>query len=137
LEGRRFLKLLLDTHIWIWTLLHPEKVGRTVRRHIENRRDELFLSPISVWEAQQIERRKRLRLKQSFAEWLPQALAQVPVREAPFTFAVATAASRFELPQPDPADTFLAATALVYDLTLVTADTQLLDCAWLKTMPNE
>jgi PIN domain nuclease of toxin-antitoxin system len=50
---------------------------------------------------------------------------------------VAIAASRLELPQPDPGDTFLAATASIYDLTLVTADAQLLNCAWLKTMPND
>ena len=108
-----------------------------VRRHIESPRNELFLSPISIWEAQLIERSKRLRLKQSFPEWLAQAQSQAPVCEAPITFAVAIAASRLELPQPDPGDTFLAATASIYDLTLVTADAQLLNCAWLKTMPND
>jgi PIN domain nuclease of toxin-antitoxin system len=137
LGGRGFLKLLLDTHIWLWTLGESNKLGPTARRHIENPRNELFLSPISIWEAHEMERRKRLRMKQSFPGWLDLILSQTPVCEAPLTFAVATAASRLELPQPDFGDLFLAATASVYDLTLVTADAQLLDCAWLKTMPNE
>jgi len=63
-------------------------------------------------------------------------MAQVPLREAPFTFAVARDASRIELPQSDLGDIFLAATALAFDLTLVTTDSQLLACSWLKTLPN-
>jgi len=59
------------------------------------------------------------------------------MREAPFNFAVAAEASRIQLPQMDLGDVFLAATANVFDLTLVTADAQLLDCAWLKTLANE
>jgi PIN domain nuclease of toxin-antitoxin system len=113
------------------------KVGRAVRRHLDNPKNELFLSPISIWEAQLMERRRRTRFKPSFPEWLEQAQQRTPVWEAPLTFAVAIAASRLDLPQPDPGDTFLAATALVCDFTLVTADAQLLGCAWLKTMPNE
>ena len=118
-------------------LLRPDRLGRAARRHLESPRNELFLSPISIWEARQIERRKRMHFNQGFMAWLHRALSEVPVCEAPITFAVAAAASRLELPQPDPADTFLAATASVYDLTLITADAQLLGCAWLKTMPND
>jgi predicted nucleic acid-binding protein len=59
------------------------------------------------------------------------------MREAPFNFAVAAEASRIQLPQMDLGDVFLVATATVFDLTLVTADAQLLGCAWLKTLANE
>jgi predicted nucleic acid-binding protein len=64
-------------------------------------------------------------------------MAQVPLREAPFTLAVARDASRIELPQSDLGKVFLAATALVSDLTLATTDSQLLACSWLKTLPND
>ena len=49
-----------------------------------------------------------------------------PFREAPLTHEVALASDAVVLPHRDPADTFLAATAKVYDLTLVTADENLL-----------
>ena len=130
------MKLLLDTHIWIWAVTRPEKLSRRVRREIPKATNELYLSPVSIWEAHHLERRGRLSLKLSFPEWIDGALAQVPVREAPFTFPVAAAASRIELPQSDPGDIFLAATASVFDLTLVTNDSQLLACSWLKTLPN-
>jgi len=131
------VKLLLDTHIWIWALEEPKKLGRVARRRIESLKNELFLSPISIWEARNLERRGRLRARPSFPEWLDRVFLQTPLREAPFNLAVAAAASRLELPQSDLGDILLAATALTFDLTLVTADAQLLDCDWLKTLSND
>lgn len=137
MEGRQKMNLLLDTHIWIWALQAPEKLGRRVRRELQRASNQLYLSPVSIWEVHHLERRRRLRAKPSFAQWLDEVLAKVPLREAPFTFAVAAAASRIELPQSDLGDIFLAATATAFDLTLVTSDEQLLACSWLKTLPND
>jgi len=131
------VKILLDTHVWIWALQSPEKLNRSVQRELQRDTNELFLSPVSIWEAQHLERRGKLRAKQGFARWLDEGLAQVPLREAPFTFAVASTASRIELPQSDLGDVFLAATALAYDFTLVTADAQLLACSWLNTLSSD
>ena len=131
------MRLLLDTHIWIWALQRPERISRPVRRQIENPKNEVYLSPISLWEAHLLEQRGKLRVKPNFAEWVDSALAHTPMREAPFSFAVATEASRIQLPQMDLGDVFLAATAKVFDLTLVTSDQQLPDCPGLKTLANE
>lgn len=130
------MKLLLDTHIWIWAVSSPEKLSARVRRELQREANELYLSPVSIWEAHHLERRKRIRARPDFSQWLDMAMAQVPFREAPFTFAVAVAATQIQLPQSDPGDVFLAATALTLDLTLVTADSQLLACSWLKTLSN-
>ena len=127
------MKLLLDTHIWIWTLAYPEKLSRRVCRALQKPSNELYLSPISIWEARQLERRGRFRSKQVFSRAVEEVLARSGIREAPFTFQVAAAASRIELPQHDLGDLFLAATASALDLTLITADEQLLACSWLKT----
>jgi PIN domain nuclease of toxin-antitoxin system len=61
------MKLQLDTHIWIWTLHSPEKLGRRVRRELGRATNELYLSPVSIWEASRLVRRKRLRVRQDFA----------------------------------------------------------------------
>lgn len=131
------MKLLLDTHIWIWALHSPEKLNRRVRRELEQKKNTLYLSPVSVWEAHHLARRKRLRMQVPFAQWLNDVFARVPLAEAPFNFAVAAAASQLNLPQSDLGDIFLAATASVFNLTLVTSDVQLLDCSWLSTLPND
>jgi PIN domain nuclease of toxin-antitoxin system len=71
-------------------------------------------------------RKGRLTPKEGLDAWISAALRRVPFREAPLTHEVALASDAVILPHRDPADTFLAATAKVYDLTLVTADDNLL-----------
>jgi PIN domain nuclease of toxin-antitoxin system len=131
------MQLLLDTHIWVWAVHSPEKLGHSVRRELQNPKNELFLSPVSIWEAHHLVRRNRLRIKQSFPDWLEMVFARAPIQEAPFNFAVAAEAAGIELPESDPGDVFLAATASAFRLTLVTADSQFAGCAWLKTMIND
>ena len=135
MDGPAAVKLLLDTHTWIWALHRPERLRAGVRRQLGNSKNELYLSPVSIWEAHHLAQRGKLPLKRSFPEWLEEVFRQVPLREAPFNFAVASEACRIQLPQSDLGDLFLAATASILDLTLVTADSQLLACDWLKTLP--
>lgn len=131
------MKLLLDTHIWIWSIESSQRLSRPVRRELQKSSNELYLSPISIWEAHHIAMRGKLRLKQTFSQWLDGALTQTPLREAPFIWAAGSAAASINLPQSDLGDILLAATALAFDLTLVTSDSQLLGCSWLKTLPND
>jgi PIN domain nuclease of toxin-antitoxin system len=131
------MNLLLDTHIWIWALQSPEKLSRRVQKELQRASNEVYLSPVSIWEAHHLQRKGRIRTKLSFSQWLDAVFAQVPLKEAPFNFAVAAAASRIALPQSDLGDIFLAATAATLDLTLVTSDSQLLACRWLKTLASE
>ncbi len=67
------------------------------------------------------------------AVWLAQAVAGT--HESPFTHEIVFAALQLPL-HPDPADRFLAATAKVFDLTLVTADERLLGLGNIKTLAN-
>ena len=58
------------------------------------------------------------------------------LREAPLTSEIVMAGLALDLPHADPTDRFLAATAKVLGLTLVTADRNLLDCSGITTLPN-
>jgi len=128
------MKYLLDTHVWLWSLAAPEKLHRRARQIVAKASSELYLSPISLWETFHLHHRKRVNLRNDFNVWLAGALSASALCEAPINFAVASQAARIHLPQPDVGDTFLAASSLVFDLTLVTADEQLLGCKWLKTL---
>ena len=44
------MRLLLDTDIWIWSLLDPAKLSKRVRAELESPDNELWLSPMSTWE---------------------------------------------------------------------------------------
>jgi PIN domain nuclease of toxin-antitoxin system len=127
------LKLLLDTHIWLWALQDPKRLGRRVLHHLKDEANELWLSPISTWEALTLNYKGRIQIKEGFAIWLAQATAGT--REAPLTHEIALVARQLHMHQ-DPADRFLAATAEVLDLTLVTADDRLLGLGNIRTMAN-
>lgn len=131
------MKFLLDTHIWIWAINQPAEISRTVMRQLRNPKNELYLSPVSLWEAQLLAKRGKLRLNKSWQEWVVTAFTQIPIKEAPFNFAAAVQTAQIQLPQADVGDVFLAATASAFGLTLVTGDSQLLECSWLKTLAND
>jgi PIN domain nuclease of toxin-antitoxin system len=128
------LRLLLDTHIWLWSLGQPTRLGGRVRQELRDRNNELWLSPVSTWEALLLNAKGRIRLRVDLAEWLARATAHL--REAPLTHEIVLAAQQLPLPHPDPADRFLAATAQVLGLTLVTADERLLGLGEIKTLAN-
>jgi PIN domain nuclease of toxin-antitoxin system len=127
------LKLLLDTHIWLWSLSDPKRLGRRVVQHLKDEANELWLSPISAYEALTLHHKKRFEIDGNLAEWLARATAGT--REAPFTHEIALVARQLSLHQ-DPADRILAATAEVLDLTLVTADERLLGLGTIRTLAN-
>jgi PIN domain nuclease of toxin-antitoxin system len=128
------LKLLLDTHVWLWALGEPSRLSRRVREEMRKPENELWLSPVSTWEALLLNERGRIRLPVNLAEWLASSTA--PLQEAPFTHEIVLLAQQLPLPHRDPADRFLAATAQVMDLTLVTGDDKLLSLGTIRTMKN-
>ncbi len=102
------MRLLLDTYIWLWSLGEPVRLRARVRRELRDRTNELWLSPVSTWEALLLNAKGRIRIL----------------------------AHRLPLPHPDPADRFLAATAQVLGLTLVTGDERLLGLGEIRTLAN-
>jgi len=130
------MKLLLDTHIFLWSFLEPERLSPQAAAALEDKANELWLSPIVIWEVLILAERGRVVLKPDAISWVRRAMKKVPLREAPLTHEVAIQSRLVELPHQDPADRFLAATALVYELTLVTADKRLLDNPFVPTLPG-
>jgi len=117
--------LLLDTHIWLWSLLEPARLEQVVAEALESPENELWLSPVSVWETLVLAEKGRVVLEPEPQAWVRRALRTVPLHDAPLNREVAFESRRVELGHEDPADRFLAATAAVYDLQLVTADRRL------------
>jgi len=101
---------------------------------LEDDQNELWLSPISTWEALVLHRKNKIHLHLDPASWIKQSTAQL--REAPLTHEIVVAAHGLQLPHADPADHFLAATAKVLGLTLVTSDQSLLGLGDIATLSN-
>jgi PIN domain nuclease of toxin-antitoxin system len=130
------MKLLLDTHIWVWTVLQPDRLSRRVSRAIENTANQIWLSPVSVWELSMLVKKGRIDLKKSVDQWTADTFESLQIQEASVTTDVALAMNKIRLPHEDPADAFLVATASVFELTLVTADEKLLAFKHISTLAN-
>jgi PIN domain nuclease of toxin-antitoxin system len=130
------MKLLLDTHIWIWSALEPQRISPGVAKALANPENQLWLSSISIWELQLLVRKKRLELDEDAGAWVRKTLDLLRLNEAPLTIDVALEVPGLNLPHGDPADHFLAASAKVFGLTLVTADKRLIECADISVLPN-
>lgn len=131
------MNLLLDTHIWLWGLLAPERLTPAVTRALTAEGARRWLSPLSVWEAQLLIERGRVVVDGPAEGWLREALQVAPVEEAPLTREVAFRSRSLRSSHRDPVDRFLAATAEVYDLTLVTADRHLIGMRGIRTLANK
>lgn len=119
------MKYLLDTHIWLWSLLEPEKLNQAMREVLENPANEFFISPITVWETLILSEKNRIDLKLPAQEWIVKAIAQSQVKEAQLSHAIAMKSRLLDVSHQDPADRFIAATAWEYDLILMTVDEKL------------
>ena len=127
------MKLLLDTHIWIWSQLQPSRIAKRVAGELDANKNELWLSPVSVWEALILMQKGRVRVNDPF-DWVERASDQM--REAPLTREIVRESFALSLSNTDPADRFLAATAKVLRLTLVTADQRLLGLGEISSLAN-
>jgi len=132
------VNLLLDTHIWLWSHAEPERLTKRVRAALADDRNQLWLSPISIWEFLLLAERGRVRVRDGNApsDWVEAALSRVPMHDAPLSREVAIRSRSVRLEHEDPADRFLAATADVYELRLVTADDRVLRGKGFRTLAN-
>jgi PIN domain nuclease of toxin-antitoxin system len=126
----------MDTHIWVWSLLEPGRLSRRVSKALVDPANEVWTSPISVWEILVLCQKGRLVLQPDATSWVSAALLRVPLKEATLTHEVALATAQVALRHQDPADRFLAASAKVYGLTLVTSDHNLLAGKGFSVLAN-
>ena len=125
--------LLLDTHVWLWTVEgDARRVGRRTRQLIGRgeRSGAIRIASVSVFEVAALHTLGRLRLSKPVESWVRDALELAGLRLAPLSAVAALdagAISRMSL--PDPLDRLLVATARELDATILTADDRILEYA--------
>jgi len=119
------VKYLLDTHIWIWSVSNPDKLSKKIKDILEDDMNECYISSISVWEFLVLLDKGRIVLTRPVEEWLDIALFKSNIMDIPIDTEIAIASRKISLSHQDPADRFIAATALVNKMRLITSDTRL------------
>jgi len=113
------LRLLLDTHAWLWWLADDRRLGRHARQALANPRSEVYVSAASAWEVAIKEALGKLRLRKVDLE---REVAANGFLELPIRTRHALVAGRLAPIHEDPFDRMLVAQAQTEDLAVVTAD---------------
>ena len=120
------MSVLLDTHAAIWLATENNSLGKRSRALLDTAAQEgqLAICAISFWEIAMLIAKGRLQSLQAIEE-LRTLLLQSGITEIPLTGDIALLSASLDL-HGDPADRFIAASAIVHRATLVTADERLL-----------
>ncbi len=121
--------LLLDTHVWWWSVSEPAHLSSTVvERILSTRPSQRAIASISLWELAMLEAKQRIELDIPVAVWLSRAVTKTGITIIELTPSIAADACN---PQgtfhKDPADRIIVATARVHGLTLLTKDQKILE----------
>lgn len=119
--------IVLDTHVLLWAATDDRKLGRKTRAMIDRywRSGRVAVSAITFWEAALLLVRRRIGLPSPVSEWRIQLLS-AGVTELPVDGVIAIRSLDLAGMSEDPADRFIAATAINHGAALITADEGLL-----------
>ena len=120
--------IVLDTHALVWWVSQGSKLSPRARRAVGSalRRGPVIASAISVFEIATAVRRGRLELGPPLEHWLADLRSLPELRFEPVSVEIAQVAAGFPDPIPgDPADRIIAATAILLQARLVSADSRL------------
>lgn len=126
--------ILLDTNALLWFAQDVSHLGRDAIAAVDaaRSRDELYVSAITFWEVAMLVAKRRLHLDDP--RDFRQTVLLERAKEVPVSGEIGITAGELSDLHGDPADRIIAATAMVFGATLMTADRRLL--AWrgeLKT----
>lgn len=126
--------ILLDTHVWVWYNLEPERMTRQQRDALSEPGQIGAISAISVWEAMLAIDRGRIRTAGAADRAVRQWLNGNPFQVVPIDGEVALLSRTLSFEHDDPADRFIAATAYGLGVPLMTCDERLRRIDWLSVI---
>jgi len=126
--------LLLDTHVWLWAVEAPEKLGRRTKALLLAAGNDRLVSAISALEIARLCLDERIILSISPKKWMEDSARELRLQQVDVGFMIALEA--YSLPDPfhrDPVDRVLVATARSNQATLLTADERILAYRHVRT----
>jgi PIN domain nuclease of toxin-antitoxin system len=132
--GNEQMKILLDTHVWIWSQEAIEKIGPHTLSVLKDPKNTIYISPISTLEIARLIELQQILLSGTLLRWVSSSINNLLGRTIPISHEIAIKA--YSLPpqfHKDPADRMLVASALIEDLTILSADEKILDYPHVKS----
>lgn len=119
------MKLLLDTHIFLWFITADARLSKLFRDAIQNPNNEVFLSVVSLWEITVKYKLGKLPLPQSPDAYIPAQRRKHQIKSLPLHETSVKELVNLPALHRDPFDRILICQALASNLTIVTVDSQI------------
>ncbi len=116
------MRILIDTHIFIWADLSPEKISASARRHLSDPQNTLTLSTASLWEMQIKLAIGKLTLRLPLADLVREQQQNNGFEILPITLEHVVSLENLPFHHKDPFDRLLIAQAQSENLPILTAD---------------
>ena len=117
------VNLLLDTCTFLWLAASPKRVSHDAREAIDDERNTLFLSGVSIWEITMKHAAGKLPLPASPRTWVPAQVAFHQLRRLALQEEAVYLSGELPLVHRDPFDRLLAAQAQSEAMAILTPDT--------------
>jgi len=127
------MKILLDTHVWVWSQERPEEIGARARGMLLDPDNDLYVSSISTLEIARMVAQGKLDFVKDMRQWVRDGL--IALGAGNLHVHDETAIEAYSLKEPfhrDPADRVLVATARLNGCTLLSADRLILDYPYVR-----
>lgn len=116
------MKLLLDTHIFIWYVLDIKKISATVKALIDDEDNEILLSTASIWEIAIKQSTGKLSFSLPFKEFIEQQLIVNKFNLLEIKIDHINVVATLPLHHRDPFDRLLIAQSIVEQIPILSAD---------------
>jgi PIN domain nuclease of toxin-antitoxin system len=119
------MRLLLDTHVFLWAVAEPKRLSSKARSSITKLENQIFVSPVTAYELSYKHRQGKLPAGAAIVTSFGRQVAHLYASELAVSSPHTLAAGQLDWDHKDPFARMLAAQAMVEGLTLVTADEDL------------
>jgi PIN domain nuclease of toxin-antitoxin system len=116
------MKLLLDTHTFIWMDMASQKLSLPAKKVLQDRSNTLLLSVVSVWEMQIKLQLGKLSLQRPIAEMISSQQQVNDIEILPVTLSHVLTLPNLPLYHKDPFDRLLIAQTIAEQATLLSND---------------
>ena len=116
------MKLLLDTHVLLWSATDPARLTAETRAALENGTHDVLVSIVTAWEIAIKQSLGKLELAMAAEVWLPNVLERTGFEIAELGLPAALRVRGLPWHHKDPFDRLLIAQALDHGYTIVTRD---------------
>ena len=129
--------IVLDTHVIIWDALKPNLLSKNAKNSISqaNKKDGILFCEISLWEIAMLVKKERISLGTSYKNFINLVFLSNKYQFQGITPEIAELSTQLSKQvNKDPVDRIIAATSLIYNIPLITRDSNLLKADSITTI---